>query len=72
MYLTNIWVLDGVKIEMILPLWQRIAEVPGKELWEVHLVLKRKFMGYLREKVRSRWVEGSNDPTQVLTSGTLA
>lgn len=52
-------------------LWQRIAEVPDKELWDVHLVLKRKLLGYLREKVRSRWVEGSNDPTQVLTSGTL-
>ena len=52
-------------------LWQRIAEVPDGELWEVHLALKRKLMGYFREKVRSRWVEGSNDPTQVLTSGTL-
>ncbi|MEM7336778.1 MAG: alpha-glucan family phosphorylase [Chloroflexota bacterium] len=52
-------------------LWQRIAEVPDDELWNVHLVLKRKLMGYLREKVRSRWVQGSNDPTQVLTSGTL-
>lgn len=52
-------------------LWQRIAEVPDRELWEVHLVLKRKLMGYFREKVRARWVDGSNDPTQVLTSGTL-
>lgn len=52
-------------------LWQRIAEVPDEELWQTHLTLKRKLMGYLREKVRSRWVDGRNDPTQVLTSGTL-
>ncbi|GJM39951.1 MAG: alpha-1,4 glucan phosphorylase [Ardenticatenaceae bacterium] len=51
--------------------WQRLAEAPDKELWLVHLALKRKLMGYFRERVRRRWVNGSNDPTQVLTSGTL-
>ncbi|MCA9900094.1 MAG: alpha-glucan family phosphorylase [Ardenticatenaceae bacterium] len=52
-------------------IWQRLAEVPDRELWQVHLDLKRKLMSYLRERVRRRWVNGSNDPTQVLTSGTL-
>jgi starch phosphorylase len=52
-------------------IWQRLAEAPDEELWKVHLDLKRKLMSYLRERVRRRWVNGSNDPTQVLTSGTL-
>lgn len=52
-------------------IWQRLAEAPDDEMWEVHLALKRKLMGYLRERVRRRWVNGTNDPTQVLTSGTL-
>jgi starch phosphorylase len=52
-------------------IWQRLAEAPDSEVWEVHLLLKRKLMSYLRERVRRRWVSGSNDPTQVLTSGTL-
>ncbi len=52
-------------------LWQRIEEVPKKELWEVHLKLKHKLMNFLRARVRRRWVDGRNDPTQVLTSGTL-
>lgn len=52
-------------------IWQHLAEAPDREIWEVHLTLKRKLMSYLRERVRSRWVNGSNDPTQVLTSGTL-
>ena len=51
--------------------WQRLSDAPDKEMWEVHLTLKRKLMSYLRERVRRRWVNGSNDPTQVLTSGTL-
>ncbi|MCP5096648.1 MAG: glycosyltransferase family 1 protein [Chloroflexi bacterium] len=52
-------------------LFQRLAEVPDKELWDVHLTLKHKLMNYLRGRVRRRWVDGRNDPTQVLTSGPL-
>jgi starch phosphorylase len=52
-------------------LWQRLEEVPDSELWETHLTLKRKLLRYLRESVRVRWIDGRNDPTQVLTNGTL-
>lgn len=52
-------------------IWQRLAEVPDNEMWEVHLLLKRKLMSFLRERARRRWVSGGSDPTQVLTSGTL-
>lgn len=52
-------------------LWQRLGEAPDSELWEVHQILKRKLMSFLRERVRRRWVDGRHDPTQVLTSGTL-
>ncbi len=52
-------------------IWQRLADISDRELWEVHLILKRKLMGFLRERVRRSWVGGQNDPTQVLTSGTL-
>ncbi len=52
-------------------IWQRLSEVPDSEMWEVHLLLKRKLMSFLRERARRRWVSGGSDPTQVLTSGTL-
>ncbi|HSH04982.1 MAG TPA: alpha-glucan family phosphorylase [Anaerolineae bacterium] len=51
--------------------WQKLADVPDDVLWQAHLDLKRKLIGFLRERVRRRWVGGTNDPTQVLTSGTL-
>ena len=54
-----------------LAVWQRIAEVPDAELWPVHMALKRKLMGFLQDRVRRNWIDGRNDPTQVLTSGTL-
>ena len=52
-------------------LWQRLDDIPDEELWFLHQHLKRKLLGFLRERVRKRWVDGRNDPTQVLTSGTL-
>ena len=52
-------------------IWQRLVDIPDHEMWQVHLLLKRKLMGFLRGRVRRRWIDGRNDPTQVLTSGTL-
>lgn len=51
--------------------WQKLADIPDKDMWEAHLDLKRKLMSFLREHVRRRWVDGRNDPTQVLTGGTM-
>jgi starch phosphorylase len=52
-------------------IWERLADIPDAELWDVHNELKQKLLIFLRERVRRRWVKGSDDPTQVLTSGTL-
>lgn len=52
-------------------LWERLADIPDAELWGVHVALKHKLMDFLRERVRGRWVHGTDDPTGVITSGTL-
>jgi glycogen phosphorylase len=52
-------------------LWERLAEIPDAELWDIHLQLKHKLIAFLRERVRNRWIRGGDDPTGVLTSGTL-
>lgn len=51
--------------------WKRLADLPDEELWQVHQHLKLKMLSYFRQLVRRRWVSGANDPTQVLTGGTL-
>jgi starch phosphorylase len=52
-------------------LWQRVDDVPENELWELHMSLKRKMISYFQESTRKRWINGTNDPTQVMTNGTL-
>ncbi len=52
-------------------IWARLADIPAKEIWNVHMQLKFKLLYFLRSRARSGWVSGKDDPTQVLTSGTL-
>jgi starch phosphorylase len=52
-------------------LWSGLDSVPDEKLWAVRLHLKRKLAFYLRERVRSRWIEGGFHPVQVVSSGVL-
>ena len=52
-------------------LWERLADVPDEELWQVHVALKTKLMDYLRSRARRAWVGGQCDPTEALVGGTL-
>jgi starch phosphorylase len=52
-------------------LWERVDDVPENELWALHMNLKRKMISYFQESTRKRWIDGTNDPTQVMTNGTF-
>jgi starch phosphorylase len=51
--------------------WNRIFDIPDEEFWNVHLILKRKMLTFVRERARSRWSNDSIDPRQVIAMGTL-
>ncbi|BCA56708.1 putative glycogen phosphorylase [Nitrospira sp. KM1] len=52
-------------------LWQRVMDIPDDELWAMRQTMKRKLMGFVRERARSGWISGALQPSQVLTRGTL-
>lgn len=52
-------------------MWQRVMDVPDHELWAVRQTMKRKLMGFIRERARNGWMQGHLQPSQVLTHGTL-
>ncbi|NLF00180.1 MAG: glycosyltransferase family 1 protein, partial [Anaerolineales bacterium] len=52
-------------------LWERIVDVPDDELWNAHVLLKRKLMTLIRERGRLARIRGQLTPEQVLVSGTL-
>ncbi len=52
-------------------MWQRVMDIPDHELWAVRQSMKRKLMGFIRERARSGWMYGQLQPAQVLSRGTL-
>jgi starch phosphorylase len=52
-------------------LWERIREIPDRELWSVHLQLKHQMLNFMRETVRRDWISEAAGPVRVLTGGTL-
>jgi starch phosphorylase len=49
----------------------RVTDIPDEALWEVRLHLKRKLMGFIRERARRRRISREMDAEQVLTAGTF-
>lgn len=52
-------------------LWQRVMDIPDDLLWEARQHLKRKLLGFIRERARTSWTEDRADPIQLLAAGTL-
>jgi len=51
--------------------WNRVTEIPDEEFWNVHQLLKRKLLTFVRERARRRWSVDRVDPRQVIAMGTL-
>jgi starch phosphorylase len=51
--------------------WNRVADIPDEEFWNVHQGLKRKLLAFVREKARARWSTDRVDARQVIAMGTL-
>jgi starch phosphorylase len=52
-------------------LWARLLEIPDDELGAVRLRLKRKLVGAIRERLRSRWVEDDVPWKQIMAMGAV-
>jgi len=52
-------------------MWQRVIDIPDNELWTIRQTMKRKLMGFIRERARSGWMQGHLQSSQVLSRGTL-
>jgi len=63
---------DWVERQDDAKLWEQALDtIPDKELWAVRVLLKRKLMGAMLERVKRRWAEGEVTAEQVLAMGAL-
>ena len=52
-------------------LWDRVLEIPDRELWEVRQTLKGYLLTFIREHARHRWTHEQASAGQIAASGTL-
>ena len=52
-------------------LWEKIVEIPDRELWGRHVRLKNKLFHFVRERARKRWDTEAISPSQIIALGSL-
>lgn len=43
--------------------WEKIANIPDKEIWQVHMNLKSRFFEYIKEVIIRSWTREGEDPS---------
>jgi starch phosphorylase len=66
-YLGEDWIERHDDIET----WQHIEDIPDEELWQVHMLLKRKLFHIILERAQQRWAKNETTPQQILAMGAL-
>jgi starch phosphorylase len=51
--------------------WNSIDNIPDRELWQVHYLIKIKLINFIREQARIKWTTERVNPVNIITSGTL-
>lgn len=51
-------------------IWQLVDDIPDRELWRVHRLLKMVMIAVIQERARQRWVEHA-DPGIIMASGIM-
>jgi len=66
-YMSRSW-LENHDEEIV---WERIYDIPDRELWATRKELKQKLFNFIMERDRRRWREGKITAAQTLSSGAL-
>jgi starch phosphorylase len=51
--------------------WDKVCDIPDKELWDARIHLKRRLTAHIRDRARQQWHEGKKHPSQIVNAGVL-
>jgi len=52
-------------------IWRRVSDIPDEELWNTHLLLKRRLVDFVRRRVREQRERMGEAPDRVRAAGSL-
>ncbi len=47
-------------------MWEGIFEVPDEEIWNMRMTMKNKFINFVKNDFKEKWLKNQGDPTEVL------
>lgn len=48
-------------------IWEKIYEIPDKDIWSLRTGLKNKLVNYIREQFRENWLKNQGDPSRIVS-----
>jgi starch phosphorylase len=51
--------------------WDKVCDIPDRELWNARIHLKRRLVAHIRDRSRQQWLSGKLHPSQVVNAGVL-
>ncbi len=52
-------------------MWDRLLEIPGRDLWALRQTLRGDLFEYIRERLRSRWADERVSPNRIVAAGAM-
>ncbi len=52
-------------------LWEQLQEIPDAELWQQREALRHDLFDYIRERMRSRWIDERVTPNRIVAAGAM-
>ena len=47
-------------------MWENIFNVPDEDIWSMRMLLKNKFINFVKKDFKEKWLKNQGDPTEVL------
>jgi starch phosphorylase len=48
-------------------IWEKIYEVPDKEIWDTRMLLKNKLINYIKIQFHESWLKSQGDPSKIMS-----
>ncbi len=52
-------------------IWEKVYDIPDRQLWHTHCFLKNKMLTYIRDRARHKWRKGKINSSQAISSGLM-
>ncbi len=60
-----------LQVQDVPQLWERVAELDDKTLWNLHYTYKVRMVNFIRERVRRKWSDEGIDPLVAMAEGVM-